>query len=441
MLKLHRKLSVLALLLIASILLAACGGVRGDSWAGIASNGEPSTLGDTVYVSYNEKVMALNASTGKRLWEYPGEDDRDSKFFAIPVVDKANETVYVGDFKGRLHAINTTDGKVRWLYTPPKGDKIGPLSTTPDDRIISGVALGDDMIFYGLASRNVVALPRSSTQPNDTIWTFETDHGVWGTPLYVPAQEDRPAMLYVVSLDQFFYALYAETGEEMWKIDMKSAAPGSLTYDARHNWAYVGTLGEGLLLIDLNAQKILSSFETEGWIWGSPIIEAPTGEIVPNTDQTAETSDAAATAEPTPEATAEPAGTEDTPQGDMLYFGDLNGYLYAVSVSDTGAFTTIWKKQLSEAPIRATPALTPGADGMVIVGSKDKRIYAFAKDNGTKQWEQTTEGEVLTDLVLVPSDPEDPASPLLVVAGTSENKELVVAYNIETGKRDWDYSE
>jgi len=125
----------------------------------------------------------------------------------------------------------------------------------------------------------------------------------------------------------------------------------------------------------------------------------------------------------------------------MLYFGDLNGYLYAVSVSDTGAFTTIWKKQLSEEPIRATPALTPGADGMVIVGSKDKRIYAFAKDNGTKQWEQTTEGEVLTDLVLVPSDPEDPASPLLVVAGTSENKELVVAYNIETGKRDWDYSE
>ena len=381
---------VFGLILAGSLFLAACGGVAGDSWAGVAR--DPN--GQAVYVAYNQRVMALDPSSGAIRWEYKYND---AKFFAVPAID--NGSLYIGDYNGRLHSINLADGSRNWVYEPDTDNLIGPLSLTASDRVISGVAFNDDKVFFGLGSRNVVAVSRATAE---AAWTFKTGHGVWATPLYVHALEGDSASrdtLYAVSLDHYLYAIDPDTGDQLWKMNLGGAAPGNMVYDEQLNRIYIGTFASELLAIDLDQRAIVDRYETEGWLWGSPALEV------------------------------QEDGSE------ILYFGDLTGYLYAVEVGQDG-FRQRWKMKVAQDAIRATPLVT---NGLVIVGSKDKTVYAVSKDDGASVWNSKVRGEALTELVLLPgSDGEGDGN--IVVLGTSDNDELILAYNVETGEVDWRYA-
>lgn len=381
---------VFGLILAGSLFLAACGGVAGDSWAGVAR--DPN--GQAVYVAYNQRVVALDPSSGAIRWEYKYND---AKFFAVPAID--NGSLYIGDYNGRLHSINLADGSRKWVYEPDTDNLIGPLSLTASDRVISGVAFNDDKVFFGLGSRNVVAVSRATAEE---VWTFKTGHGVWATPLYVHALEGDSASrdtLYAVSLDHYLYAIDPDTGDQLWKMNLGGAAPGNMVYDEQLNRIYIGTFASELLAIDLDQRAIVDRYETEGWLWGSPALEVQ----------------------------------EDG--GEILYFGDLTGYLYAVEVGQDG-FRQRWKMKVAQDAIRATPLVT---NGLVIVGSKDKTVYAVSKDDGASVWNSKVRGEALTELVLLPgSDGEGDGN--IVVLGTSDNDELILAYNVETGEVDWRYA-
>ena len=383
--------AVIGLFLVGSLFLAACGGVTGDSWAGLARDPD----GNAIYVAYSDRVVALNPTSGAVQWEYKYEG---AKFYAVPAIDDG--MLYIGDYSGRLHSLNLEDGSRNWLYEPEKENVIGPISLTADDRVISGVAFNDDKVFFGLGSQNVMAVSRETAQE---LWTFKTGHGVWAAPLYVHAREgdeNGRDTLYAVSLDHHLYAIDPDTGDELWKKNLGGAAPGNMVYDEQLNRLYIGTLTSELLAIDLDQRAILDRYETEGWLWGSPALEV------------------------------QEDGTE------ILYFGDLKGYLYAVEVTE-GGFSQRWKMKVAEDAIRATPLLT---DGKVIVGSKDKKVYAVSKEDGSSEWNDSTKGEALTELVLVPgSDSEQNGG--VVVLGTSESEERIVAYNVETGEVDWRYSD
>lgn len=381
---------VFGLILAGSLFLAACGGVAGDSWAGVAR--DPN--GQAVYVAYNQRVVALDPSSGAIRWEYKYNN---AKFFAVPAID--NGSLYIGDYDGRLHSINLADGSRKWVYEPDTDNLIGPLSLTASDRVISGVAFNDDKVFFGLGSRNVVAVSRATAEE---VWTFKTGHGVWATPLYVHALEGDSAShdtLYAVSLDHYLYAIDPDTGDHLWKMNLGGAAPGNMVYDEQLNRIYIGTFASELLAIDLDQRAIVDRYETEGWLWGSPALEVQ----------------------------------EDG--GEILYFGDLTGYLYAVEVGQDG-FRQRWKMKVAQDAIRATPLVT---NGLVIVGSKDKTVYAVSKDDGASVWNSKVRGEALTELVLLPgSDGEGDGN--IVVLGTSDNDELILAYNVETGEVDWRYA-
>lgn len=375
---------MLGVLLIMMLLLAACGSGPGDSWAGIARHPDS----DTVYVSFNKRVLALNPANGEIEWEYGDE----AKFYAVPVVD--NGTIFVGDYQGKLHAIDAETGQPQWVYEPERRKLIGPLSPDPTDRVIAPVALSDETVFFGLGSRNVVAVSRESAED---IWTFETDHGVWGKPLYLPGEGGAPDTLYVVSLDQHLYAIDTATGDELWKLDLGGAVPGNMTYDAERNWVYVGTFVSEVLAVDLTAQIIVDRFATHDWVWGSP------------------------------------AFFEDT-----LYVGDLSGTLFAIAVTDDGfAPDVVWERPIAEDSIRSTPLILED-EGLLVVGSEDKHFYTVNLENGATVLTQKTEGQALTELIAITPDVE--MADKLVVVGTSDDTH-VVAYNYETGEDAWKYSD
>jgi outer membrane protein assembly factor BamB len=375
---------LVGVVMLSALLLSACGGGAGQSWAGISIN--PDT--NSVYVAFNQKLVALNPTSGVVEWQYPEKTSGSIQFYAVPVVD--NGMIYEGDYEGRMHAIDTS-GKEKWEYDPPKKTLIGPLSLTAKDRVISGVAVDSNLVFFGLGSRNVLALSRETGQK---VWESSTSHGVWATPLYLPANPNdtnSQAVLYVASLDHNFYALDPETGKELWRKDLGGAAPGNLVYDQARNWVYVGTFTSELLAVNLTTHDIAYRFKADDWLWDGPVLD-----------------------------------------GDMLYFGDLAGSLYALRVTDSG-FQQVWKKKVAQDGIRATPLL---AGDTLIVGSKDNRVYAVSTQDGSSRWTMNTGGQALSELVLIPGDTQSPA---LVVVGTDNGGKLVFAYTVDTGEERWHY--
>lgn len=379
--------TLLGVLLLAAFLLSACGGGSQDSWAGISRN--PDT--GTIYVSYSQHITAINPASGAIQWRY---GNKSNKFFATPLVKDG--VLYVGDYEGRLHAIKADTGEKVWVYTPKKETLIGPISLTAGERIISGVAIDSNLIFFGLGSRNVEAVSRETGQ---LIWTFKTNHGVWATPLYIPANPDDKnsvAVLYVVSLDHHLYAINPETGKELWRKDLGGAIPGTPAYDPVRNRLYVGTFLSEMVAVDLSSHQIIARFKTDNWVWGGPALE-----------------------------------------NDILYFGDLNGNLYAVSITNEG-FKQVWKVQVSRKPIPSTPLL---AGDFVIVGSKDAHVYALNKADGLNRWSKKTKSSALSDMIFMPASTSgDSPTPAMVVAGTDSTSELLVAYALDTGDEKWHYS-
>lgn len=377
----HLRLGILLLL---AVVLTACGGVAGGSWAGISSDLD----GEMILVSYNQTVTALNAVSGAVLWEYPDEDNRNAQFFAVPVAD--NGSVYVGDYSGRLHAIDSETGAAQWVYEPERETLIGPLSPEAPDRVISGVALSPDLAFFGLVSRNVVAVSREDASE---VWTFETEHGVWGTPLYLDAEASPSGepMLLVTSLDHHLYALNPETGDELWRVNLGGAAPGDMLADPERQRVYVGTFGAGVVAVDVANAEIVARFETEDWVWGNPAMD-----------------------------------------GDRLYIGDLGGNLYAVDITEDGLVQD-WKQNLTTEALRGTPLVI---GNLVIVGSEDGRVFARNTEDGTGVWATNVEAKVLTELVSV----EDEGA-TRVVAGTDNRERLIVALNVDNGQGAWTYGD
>ncbi|MBI5961431.1 MAG: PQQ-binding-like beta-propeller repeat protein [Chloroflexi bacterium] len=377
--------TLIALLLLV-LVLAACSGGGADSWAGVSIDSDTGSI----YVSYDKHVVAINPTSGATQWEYKNDD---AKFFAVPVVHEG--ILYIGDYKGRLHSLNAETGEKLWVYAPEKDTLIGPFSLDAGDRVISGVAVDSNLVYFGLGSRNLMAVSRET---GEEVWTFKTNHGVWATPLYVKANPDvnSVATVYVASLDHYLYAVNAQTGKELWHKDMGGAIPGQPAYDPVRNWLYVGTFVSEVIAVDLDTHQIVDRYEAENWVWGGPVYE-----------------------------------------DDVLYFGDLKGNLYALSVTDDG-FKQKWKKPVADGAIRSTPLLT---EDLIVVGSKDKHVYALKKADGASQWSKKTKGEALTELVFVSAGSEDTDSPAVVVAGTGDRERLLVAFVLATGEEQWHYND
>ncbi len=376
---------LLGILVLGTVLLSACGGGIQESWAGVSHAPDDSAI----YVAYEKKVVAITPTDGAVQWTYSAGSAR---FYAVPTV--TDDVIYVGDYEGRMHAIDRATGQAKWVYEHDRKTLIGPLSLEAKDRVIGGAAVNSSLVYFGLGSRNLIAV---SSDTGVEVWTMKTDHGVWATPLYLAANPDDPnsqAMLYFPSLDHHLYAVNAETGEKVWSTNLGGAAPGNLVYDEARHRVYVGTFASEILAVDLTTGKIVTRFSTDEWVWGSPVL-----------------------------------------QDDVLYFGDLTGQLYAVQVTDTD-LTLLWKQKVAASAIRSMPLVV---NDTIVVSSKDKHVYAVQKADGTALWNAKTKSEALTNLAYVPGDPQSETQDM-VVAGTESKDQLLIAFALDSGDEVWHYN-
>ncbi|MDV9172448.1 PQQ-binding-like beta-propeller repeat protein [Streptomyces sp. W16] len=143
----------------------------------------PSALSDgTLYVGNQRgELHALDTSNGQRKWRH----DTGSAIRSAPTV--ADGTVYVGNDDERLYALDAATGKVKWRFTA-----MGPVRTTP--------AVTGTTVHFGSDDGSVYAVDTVSGRER---WRFPTGGPVVSSPAVVDG------VLYVGSDDTRLHAIVA----------------------------------------------------------------------------------------------------------------------------------------------------------------------------------------------------------------------------------------
>ncbi len=321
------------------------------------------------YVISPDQSQALSQPS----WWYPDQTDQMVQFYAPPALD--GDRLYIGGYDRRVHALNVIDGKPVTLdEVDDEGKPRQWVTDQLEDIVIDSVTVGPELIYVGVSNRNLLAFRKD--RPT-LAWTFDTGHGVWGSPLLVDNA------LYVTSLDHHVYAVDAATGEKIWESEgFDGAIPGRPTYDSARRWLYVGTLTGKVLALDAADGSVINTFAAHDWVWGSPVRYQ-----------------------------------------DTLYFADMSGWVYAL---DPATWQPTWSAKVAEGGIRAPLLVT---EDVVYAASSDQSLYALRRSDGSQLWEQGTSGQLLSAPVALHD--------LIIVSPQNVNY-LIAAYN-ESGELQWLY--
>jgi outer membrane protein assembly factor BamB len=233
------------------------------------------------------EVIAFDADNGRIRWKR-----RIALTESSPLV--ANQRVYVGDWDGRIWALDARTGRTQWVYRTG-GEVKGSLAIR-GGRVYVGAYDGH---VYALAARTGRLVWRAAAQPRlgstgtfystpalayGRVYIGSTDgkvysygassgrlrwsHGTGGYVYGSPAIWHR--LVLVGSYDHNFYALDAATGDVRWQFHANGPISGSATVLA--GVVYFSTLAERTYALDARSGHLL-------WTWPdgkySPVVADP----------------------------------------------------------------------------------------------------------------------------------------------------------------------
>lgn len=234
-------------------------------------------------------------------------------------------TVYVGSLDEHLYALGLATGQVKWTYQTDqaKGTKVGPIRTSPSVR--------DGLVYVGDADGMFHCVEATTGKKR---WTFDT-----GAEISSSANFVGDTVLFGCS-DEHLYCL-SKDGKERWKFKV----PG-------------------------------------GPVMGTPVI-VENRTFAAGCDSTLHVLD---TAKGT-----EVAGTVDLGGqvgatvaviGDQLYVGTMSGEVLAINWKK-GEILWRFEAPRAKQPFYASAAAT---NDLVIIGGRDKHVYALDRSSGKPVW-------------------------------------------------------
>lgn len=180
-----------------ALFLTGCSSATGtavNTWGGAA------VADSMVYYASGPQVLAL-ADSGANYtvrWTYPEKAVASRLFMAEPLI--VGEQLILGDYGAKLTSISIRDGLENWQFAGAKG------------RYIDSPLLVDEKIIAPNADNNVYAVDLNGK----LIWTFKKNGAFWARP----ATDGKLA--FIPSLNHVLYAVDINTGNEAWKVDLKS---------------------------------------------------------------------------------------------------------------------------------------------------------------------------------------------------------------------------
>ena len=311
----------------------------------------------------------LDGENNPRSWILHGSNNEGAQFYSLPIVIDA-ETMLVAANSGKLLLVDSVLLEVKQSIPLP-------------DKIVASMLAEQGMLYVPYQNGGLSAL---SLDDFREIWRFHTEEGVWATPLLVGD------MIIVPSIDHNLYALDSSSGHLLWSVDLGgSVASTPLLANDR---LYVGSFNKSFFEISLDG-RILSRYETQNWVWGTPAID----------------------------------------ENGVVYVADLSGFVHALDSERNLA--EIWSNQVADRGIRAGPLAYLER---VIVASRDGKVYWLDRRDGVPINVREVDAlpELLGDmLLLLPSDTLKIDQPLLIVTSVHDGR-LLIAFEVD-GRQNWVY--
>ena len=198
----------------------------------------PLVAGGLVYVGdWDGKIWALDARTGRTRWTLR----TGGRIKGSPALSGGR--VYVGDYDGGLYAVNARTGRLAWRASAqPRLGGRGAFYSTP--------AVGYGRVFIGNTDGKVYAYGAASGR---LLWSQSTGGYVYGSPAV------WRRLILVGSYDHSFYALDAATGDIRWRFRANGPISGSASVIA--GVVYFSTFAERTYALDAASGKELWRFE------------------------------------------------------------------------------------------------------------------------------------------------------------------------------------
>lgn len=301
----------------------------------------------------------------KLRWTYVAGGDNPSAIEGSAAIVRG--TAYVADAGGTLHAIDLADGRARWTYKTENGFETTPLVMT-DPQKGELVLIGDLAgVFHAVGAKD-----------GKKLWTVETQG-----PIHASANAAGANVVFGND-SAAIYCLRASDGKEVWRRDAGdriNAAPA-----VGFGKAFVSGCDAQLRAINIEDGKEAFAVDMRALSGASPALLEDQQSIVIGTDQ-----------------------------GRVLcYSADGQRVLWKFEQIENGAM------------VYASPAV---ADGLAVVGARDRKVYALDVKTGQPKWTFPTRGDV---------DSSPVVSGGRVYVGSKDKRFYVL--DLKTGQKLWEFT-
>ncbi len=203
----------------------------------------PIVNDNVLYIGSGDgNIYALQASTGKQLWSFA----TNGIVHATPVIK--DNLVLTGSYDGFFYALDSKTGKLLWKFKTV-GD-----AGFPKGEVQKGALINDNAIIFGSRDYNIYAL---DFKTGTGLWNMK-ERGSWiiATPFFYKGN-----IYFGTSDTHRFYCMDTGSGKIKWTLPLNMRVYGSAT--VLNGEIVFGCFNGKVYFVDPESGKINSTFQTE----------------------------------------------------------------------------------------------------------------------------------------------------------------------------------
>jgi outer membrane protein assembly factor BamB len=228
---------------------------------GLLSASSPAVSGNTVYATVLSRgagadpgrVVALNTANGSIRWSR----DLPSPSESSPLIDHGE--LFFGSQAGIVYALNARDGHVLWTYQAPGAVKASPT-------------LSGGVLYFGDYSGHVQAI---SEQTGNRLWLSGSEGALLGSGTFYSTAAVVYGRVFLGNTDGRVYAYDASTGQLDWAVQTGAyvyASPAVTNAPGLGPTIYLGSYTGTFYALNARSGRIAWTYDAGGRISGSATI-------------------------------------------------------------------------------------------------------------------------------------------------------------------------
>ena len=228
---------------------------------GQLSASSPAVTANTVYVtilfsghsSSPGRVIALNSANGSIRWWRPLPSPSESS----PLID--HDRLFFGSQNGIVYALNDRDGAVLWTYHAAAAVKASPT-------------LSDGVLYFGDYSGHLQAVSESSGR---RLWVSGSEGALLGSGTFYSTAAVVNGRVFLGNTDGRVYAYDASTGKLDWAVQTGAyvyASPAVTNAPGLGPTVYVGSYDGNFYALNARSGHVSWTFNAHGRISGSATV-------------------------------------------------------------------------------------------------------------------------------------------------------------------------